>query len=122
MDRIGLIPIPENKDIFQLRQSCRDSIDRKLDSINSIQTNLRSSNRGAFTRSNMALFSGIGINQKQKNQRNRLCLKRSQTPNKTMGMLSHCPMVNIEELSKRRLCSILKNSTPKRNPNTRIKN
>jgi hypothetical protein len=58
-----VIPIPENKYTFQLCESCRDSIDHKLDSINSsIQPNLRSSHRGAFTGSNVHLFPGIGIN------------------------------------------------------------
>jgi hypothetical protein len=53
---IDNIPIAENKDLFQLRQSGWDSIDRKLSSIHSIQPHLRSSHRGAFKRSNMSVF------------------------------------------------------------------
>jgi len=57
----ALIPNIINNFDFELRQSCRDSIDRKLGSINSIQPNLRSSNRGAFTRSKSKLFMIFGI-------------------------------------------------------------
>ena len=61
-----VIPIPGNKFTFQLRQSCRDSTIVSGGSIKQYNPHLRSSNRGAFTRSNVNLFSGIGIIQQNR--------------------------------------------------------
>ena len=59
-----LIPNPENKDTFQLRESSLKSSTaalRKWVRINQIRTHLRSAISAALTRSNMSLFSGFGI-------------------------------------------------------------
>ena len=55
------MPIAVNNFTFELRENCRQIFDRKWHSINAIQCQLRSKILDVLTRSNVKLFTAIGI-------------------------------------------------------------